>query len=81
MCKWGNTKVLYIDGVPRDIDECIYDLVEKLNKIGLKTVACCCGHGNRPGSIAFADGTEFIMCSFEQARKLDHVFPDIHGEW
>lgn len=30
------------------IDNCIAPLIKELNKFGLKTIGCCCGHGG-PG--------------------------------
>jgi hypothetical protein len=62
------------------VDPCIADLVQVLNDGGFPTVASCCGHGHRPGVINLADGRELvIMPSFEQARRIDHLWPDIHG--
>lgn len=30
------------------IDKCMRELIESLNKKGIKTLACCCGHGKYP---------------------------------
>jgi len=38
------------------IDQCIADIVKALNDGGIKTKACCCGHGEVPGNIILADG-------------------------
>lgn len=64
------------------IDACIAPIVKALNDAGLLTVACCCGHSHRPGSIILADGREVIIApDFETARRIDNLFPtDIHGE-
>ena len=35
----------------RYIDECISDLIENLNEVGIKTLASCCGHGKYPATI------------------------------
>lgn len=89
MCEWGNTVKVYVltpkpfpEKLERvDVDECIAPLVKALNKDGIRTVASCCGHGNRPGSIALADGRELIIApDYETAREVDEAFPDIHGE-
>ena len=72
MCKWGKHTGLVVCGRVRDIDSCIYPLVAALNKEGFTTVACCCGHGQRPGTIALADGRELlILPDFRTARKVD----------
>ena len=80
MCKHGETIAMEIDGAPRDIDACIAPLVRALNASGLTTVASCCGHGHRPGSIAITGGLELVLATYEQGRVIDRLFPDIHGE-
>lgn len=52
MCEYGNLKrvhVIYDGYPPRDndvlVDVCIADEIEYLNKKGVKTLGCCCGHG------------------------------------
>lgn len=30
---------------PVKVDMCMAPIVEELNRLGLKTVGCCCGHG------------------------------------
>lgn len=64
------------------IDKCLIPFIEALNNIGLKTIASCCGHGRRPGSIALEDGKEIaIFETFEDARKMDMLFKmSITGE-
>lgn len=53
-------------------DPCIAPLVEALNEAGISTVASCCGHGERPGKIALADGRElFILPGFDSARQYE----------
>lgn len=42
-------------------DPCIASVVVALNAWGIKTVASCCGHGERPGSIVLADGRELTI--------------------
>jgi len=53
--------VLEIDGKLADIDYCILDVVTVLNNGGIKTIACCCGHGKVPGIIALSDGRELSI--------------------
>lgn len=69
------------DGTPTVwCDPCIASLVEALNVVGLKTIASCCGHGRRPSNVILADGREIIVArSFEEARKIDAMFPNING--
>ena len=79
MCNWGNTRILKLNGKSRAIDNCIFDLVKILNKNGIKTVACCCGHNKRPGNIALDDGRELIMArNYEEGRAIDKAFPPIN---
>lgn len=62
------------------IDPCIAQVVAALNDAGIPTTSSCCGHGNRPGTISLGDGREIlIMCDFAEARRTDHLWPDIHG--
>lgn len=46
-------------------DPCIAPIVKALNDAGLRTVASCCGHGKRPGSIVLANRTELVIQQFE----------------
>ena len=73
MCQWGTTEVLEVTipahlsytGESRqkmvDIDSCIVPIIKALNESGITTIASCCGHGKRPGSIILVDGREFII--------------------
>lgn len=93
MCEWGTTVRVDVEipdevtdreegyTKPVGVDACIAPLVHALNShAGVTTIASCCGHGNRPGSIILADGRELIVApDFETARKVDDTFPDIHG--
>ena len=40
----------------KPVDRCIARLGQSLNAGGVYTVASCCGHGKRPGSIVLLDG-------------------------
>ena len=71
MCEWGHTTAVNLvvpEGVSctgktrhvvKQIDSCIAELVRGFNCIGLVTIASCCGHFKRPGSIVLADGRHF----------------------
>ena len=37
------------------VDACIADIVRAFNEGGIKTLACCCGHGDQNGYIALMD--------------------------
>jgi hypothetical protein len=75
MCRWGDTVTIEVEGRRFAVDRCIADLVRGLNLAGVRTVASCCGHGRRPGSIILADGREFIIApDYETARKVEWAF-------
>lgn len=90
MCKWDTTVPVEVT-VPahlsytgkerravKDIDSCIAPVVVALNEAGLTTIASCCGHGKQPASIALADGREVRIMTYEQARRVDELFPPIN---
>lgn len=70
MCKWGKTIVCRVPVMAadshtgkarwdyKDIDSCLADKVNELNRMGKLTRSCCCGHGNGKGNIILQDGTE-----------------------
>lgn len=82
MCDYTEPRVIVpIRGRCRSIDRCIHHIIAALNAAGVDTLSCCCGHGNRPGSIVLEDGRELIVMHSEAAaRDLMQDFPDIHGE-
>lgn len=51
-------------------DPCLVPLIKALNDGGVRTVASCCGHGCRNGSIILADGRELVIRRFEPHTKL-----------
>jgi hypothetical protein len=73
MCKWGTNTPLKLTipahlshtGVERQdvkgVDSCIAAIVEALNAGGVTTSQSCCGHGQRNGEIALADGRTLII--------------------
>ena len=77
MCEQGDTVPIHANGSVRDVDRCIAAIVIALNQNGIATIACCCGHGVRPGNIALADGRELIVArNFSEGRLIDAAF---HG--
>lgn len=61
-------------------DPCLAPLVKALNDGGQPTIASCCGHGRRPSSICLADGRELLVMSFDEARRIDGLWPGINDE-
>ena len=50
------------DGTPSVwCDPCIADIITALNAGGVRTIASCCGHQQRPGRIALTDGRELML--------------------
>lgn len=84
MCKWGDTITLKNPNPnatkkTMDIDRCLVPIIKALNRLGIYTIASCCGHGKQPGSIILADGREIrIFSNFKDARKVDKLFPPIN---
>lgn len=53
------------------VDSCLAGLVTALNAAGYKTLACCCGHGERDGRIALDDGREINIRAFTPSQVLN----------
>lgn len=52
-------------------DPCISPLIKALNDGGIKTVASCCGHGKRTGSVVLRDGRCLVITKdLEQHNKI-----------
>jgi len=51
MCNTRNSRRLAIGERSVPIDGCMVNAIAMLNEIGIKTLACCCGHGRYPPSI------------------------------
>lgn len=49
------------DGKKICVDQCLAPLITALNQAGLKTAACCCGHGRCFGSVMLKDGRELLI--------------------
>ena len=50
-----------IGGRVQSIDYCIAHIVAALNAGGVRTLASCCGHGKKDGSIILEDGRELVI--------------------
>ena len=86
MCEWqsdwSHQVPMPINGKVRCIDSCIAHIVAALNAANVQTIASCCGHRHRPGSIILEDGREILICkNSKQARLLESGLPNIHGEY
>ena len=53
-----------INGRVQCIDRCIHQIVAALNAGGVRTIASCCGHGQRDGSILLEDGRDLVIRRF-----------------
>lgn len=73
MCEHGN-EIFLIVPIPANlshtgkfrwetkaIDSCIATIVDALNKAGIYTAGCCCGHGRIDGNIILHDGRVLII--------------------
>jgi hypothetical protein len=80
MCEWGKTTSVMVM-VPADlsftgksryehvkIDACIADLIAALQRSGLYTRSCCCGHGKYDGHIELCDGRTLTI-TFDKAER------------
>ena len=83
MCKWGTTVSTEINGKKVSIDACIFDVVDALNKAGIETIACCCGHGNLTGNIVLKDNRVLelhpVFSDWIEQQNLTNKV-NIHGE-
>lgn len=85
MCKWGNNVEVEVIkehvslGHKIHIDECMAKTIEELNKLGLKTTGCCCGHGKGMRYIGFqlkpGDGLLIGHDGHVQLEFLDNEQP------
>lgn len=61
MCKWGTDKTVTINGSDIAIDSCIAEIVDALNRGGVRTIGSCCGHGKGDGDVLLADGRRLVV--------------------
>ena len=59
------------------VDRCLAPLVEMLNIYGIKTLACCCGHGKsaRSGIRISAQNIEILPLEEELTLHLTFPYP------
>ena len=59
-------------------DPCLAPIVKALNEGGVATVASCCGHGQRLGSITLADARWLVLAPDEEmAERLGSDSPTL----
>jgi len=69
MCQTRNSvRVKIGDRTPR-IDGCMSELIGPLNRAGVKTLACCCGHGKYPATIIIIN-SEGVITEFYTGRTI-----------
>ena len=61
MCRHGDQVKVVINGREWMIDRCLVPMVKALNKAGIKTASCCCGHGEHDG---------YILTYYEEEYRL-----------
>ena len=77
MCKWGtDKKVKVIRGNKKvKIDKCLAPLVKMLNKYGIETIACCCGHGKSQTSGIRINPKHIELAQMEDVLTVHLEFP------
>lgn len=66
---------------PRKIDRCMLQSISYLKDIGIKTKACCCGHGKYPLTIVIKKDGKFyeLLRDIELKRKRKFYKKDAQG--
>jgi hypothetical protein len=94
MCAWGTYRLIYTvrhvspevpDGWhPVYVDACIAPYVQTLNRLGILTLQCCCGHGRSTWAsvmIAAASIPLLELCGLaykpveDRDDVVEHLFP------
>lgn len=89
MCAWGQ-EVMCLVPVRADdshigvaywkwagVDACLAPMVNALNKAGILTRTCCCGHGKRPGEIRLWNGMVVGVPTDGLATKMHKGVPPL----
>lgn len=82
MCEWGTTTPVIVK-IPaslshtgkdrwawKEIDSCIADIVEALERAGIDMQGSCCGHGKGFGDIILRDGRFLTICERADFQSL-----------
>lgn len=83
MCDKRNSKKVFLNSIgERKLDDCIADLVVRLNSSNVRTLGSCCGHGKYPMTIVAVNrmgiNYEFISGT-EIPRKRRFYLKDKKG--
>lgn len=65
MCKWGTNREITMERRVF-VDACVADWIVELNRLGVYTTGCCCGHGNGPATATILPSAQ------ERARELGY---------
>lgn len=57
----ANLLKVYRSNHPVEIDACMAPIITELNRRGVETISCCCGHGKRAAHIMLADRTVITL--------------------
>ena len=81
MCLTRNSRRIRIQDRNIRVDGCIADLILALDKLGIKTLACCCGHGIYPMSVIVKIGgkTRELFSNIEIPRTRNFYKKDENG--
>jgi len=55
---------------PSEVDECMKNIIKFLNESGIKTLACCCGHGKYPMTIIIRHFSGFVAWDIMSNRCI-----------
>lgn len=69
------TTAVEIDGDAIEVDSCVSDIVEALNRGGIETYSSCCGHDRATGTIHLLDGRSLLVVPRSVLHKMrgNHV--------
>lgn len=71
MCNKRNSRRITINGKLKRIDSCLANIIMKLNRLGLETLSCCCGHGRYPMTIIVNEPYNRSRENFELSSDID----------
>lgn len=77
MCKWGKYKKVKVihQNKKVKVDKCLVRLVKVLNKYGIETIACCCGHGKTAKSGIIISSKNILFTQLEDNFSVHLQFP------
>ncbi len=66
MCTWGTSREITIERRVH-VDACIADQIVELNRLGIHTTGCCCGHSKGPATATILPSAQ------ARARELGYT--------